>query len=184
LPGPKPRRDPIPTHEAPEIRSRTPAPRILLDGLGAWWPALLWAAMMSYASTDTFSSQNTGQVLGPILRQLYPAFTQEQQDVFNFVLRKCAHLAEYFVLYLLVYRGVAGRRMSWRWSWGLGAWCIVAAYSILDEWHQSFVPSRSASPWDSLLDSTGALVAMCTAYLFLRFFRRDPERKPGSAMDK
>jgi VanZ family protein len=138
----------------------------------AWWPAVIWAILISYASTDTFSSQNTGRFMNPLLQWLYPFVTQPQQDAINFFVRKCAHFTEYFVFYLLVLRGLALGRPGWSWSRALGAWCIVAAYSGLDEFHQSFIASRTASPWDSLLDSTGALIAMLTAFLGLRFFWR------------
>jgi VanZ family protein len=150
--------------------------------LYAWWPALLWAAILFYASTDTFSTQNTGHVLGAILRKLYSGISQQQLDAVNFLVRKCAHFAEYFVFYFLVYRGVSDGRLAWRWSWGLTAWFIAAAYSIVDEMHQSFVASRTASPWDSLLDSTGALVGMFVAFLLFHFFLRNPEKKHSSVV--
>jgi VanZ family protein len=126
--------------------------------------------MIFYTSTDAFSSQNTSRFFGPILQWLNPAITQDQLDGVNFFIRKCAHFTEYFIFYLLVYRGVSGGRPGWRWSRGLFAWFLVAAYSVLDEIHQSFVVSRTASPWDSLLDSTGAFVGMLGAFLLLRFF--------------
>jgi VanZ family protein len=49
---------------------------------------------------------------------------------------------------------------------------IAAVYSGLDEFHQVFVPSRGPSPWDSLLDSTGALVALLTLFFLYRRFQR------------
>ena len=52
------------------------------------------------------------------------------------------------------------------------AWFNAAAYSALDEIHQSFVASRTASALDSLLDSTGALVALVVLFLFYRLFLR------------
>ena len=133
-----------------------------------WWPAVVWGALIFYASTDTFSSQNTGRFLGPILQWLYPGITQDQQHAVNFFVRKCAHFTEYAIFYLLVLHGVAGGRAGWSWSRALGAWCIVAAYSGLDEFHQSFVASRTASALDSVLDSAGAFVAMVGAYLAVR----------------
>jgi len=33
-------------------------------------------------------------------------------------------------------------------------------YALLDEYHQSFVPSRTASVYDSLIDATGGMVAL------------------------
>jgi VanZ family protein len=74
---------------------------------------------------------------------------------------------------LLLYRGVRGARRGWRWSWGLTALFIAASYSILDEIHQAFVASRTASPYDSLLDSVGAFVAFAVLCIWFRFHTTD-----------
>jgi VanZ family protein len=66
---------------------------------------------------------------------------------------------------------VAARR---RFSWAAASLFIAAGYSALDETHQSFVASRTASVWDSLLDSTGAFVALLVVYLFFRLYRSAP----------
>jgi len=137
----------------------------------AWWPSILWAAVIFSMSSDTFSAAHTGSILEPVLRWLFPAVTQEQVDAIHFFVRKSAHFVEYFVFFLLVYRGVRGASLGWRWSWGLAALFIAACYSVLDEIHQAFVVSRTASPYDSLLDSTGALVGFVALWLWFRFLR-------------
>jgi VanZ family protein len=138
----------------------------------AWWPALLWAGLIFYGSTDAFSPEHTGTFLARILRWAELGIAEDHLHAINFLVRKSAHVAEYFVVCLLVYRGISGARPSWRWSWACAALLITAGYSVLDEFHQSFVPSRVASPWDSLLDCTGALVALMVIFLLLRFFPR------------
>jgi VanZ family protein len=45
---------------------------------------------------------------------------------------------------------------------------IASSYSALDEIHQAFVASRQASPYDSLIDSIGALVAIIALWTFFR----------------
>jgi VanZ family protein len=142
---------------------------------------VLWAAIIFSASTDAFSSQNTGRFIGPTIRWLYPAIAQAQLDFINIFVRKCAHFAEYGVFYPLVLRGLARGRTGWLWSRGLGAWLIVVAYSALDEFHQSFVASRTPSPWDSLLDSTGAFVAMLVVFLVSVSSRRRSARTAPEA---
>jgi VanZ family protein len=154
----------------PELATRRRSVSFGVFGrLHDWWPAVIWAAIMFWASTDAYSSQNTGRILAPVLRWVYSGITQEQLDLVNAVLRKGAHLAEYFVLYLLVYRGLSGARARWRLSWALGALFISMAYSVLDEIHQSFVASRIASLWDALLDTTGALAALLLIMILFRF---------------
>jgi VanZ family protein len=140
--------------------------------LRAWWPALLWAGVIFVMSTDRFSAEHTGSFLEPIFRWLFPSLTADQFDLIHFCIRKSAHFTEYFVFCVLLYRAVRGSHEGWRWSWGLTALAIAAVYSALDEIHQAFVASRHASPYDSLLDSTGAFVA--TAALWLWFRGRKP----------
>jgi VanZ family protein len=146
------------------------------EPIRAWWPALLWAGLITFASTDTFSSVNTGFVLELVVRWFDPTISSRHLDAIHLFVRKSAHFAEYFIFYVLVYRGIRGRRSGWRWSWGWCAWVIAAAYSVLDEFHQSFVASRTPSAWDSLLDSAGALAALLCVLIWLRFIRLEPAR--------
>jgi len=134
----------------------------------AWWPALLWAGLIFSLSTDTFSTHNTGTVLYPIVHWFWPSIAYDQFDAIHYFIRKSAHFSEYFIFCLLLFRGVRGRRSGWRWTWAVAALSIAAGYSALDEIHQAFVASRTASPWDSLLDSTGAFVASAAMWIWFR----------------
>lgn len=169
----EPWRNPRPAPPLDELRARIAPQSMIPSWLRAWWPALLWSGVIYFASTDTFSSGHTGYILGPLLHWLFPSITEAQFDLIHHITRKSAHLTEYFVFYLLLFRGMRGERRGWYWSWAFGAWFIAAVYSALDEIHQSFVGSRTASPWDSLLDSAGAFLALIVVFLFYRVFRRN-----------
>ena len=169
----QPWRNPRPAPHLPEIQPRLT--KMLLQGwLLAWWPALLWAAVIFSMSTDTFSSDHTATVIAPIFRWLMPSMTDVQFNILHHFIRKTAHFAEYFVFGLLVYRGVRGAGKGWRWTWGLAALSVAAGYSALDEVHQAFVISRTASPYDSLLDSFGAFVAVAALWVWFRFSPSQP----------
>jgi len=148
-----------------EGRIQTPSH---LRWLMAWLPALCWAAVIFSLSTDAFSADHTGRVLRPILFWLMPHLTEQAFETIHFFVRKTAHFTEYFIFCLLLYRGIRGGQRGWRWSWALGALFIAAGYSALDEIHQAFVASRTASPYDSLLDSIGAAFAVVTLVLWFR----------------
>jgi VanZ family protein len=107
-------------------------------------------------------------VIERILHWIDPSMTSAQFEIIHHLIRKSAHFTEYFVFSLLLYRGVRGTRAGWRWSWGVAAVFMAAGYSALDEIHQAFVASRHASPYDSLIDSTGAFCAVLFVWLWFR----------------
>jgi VanZ family protein len=167
-------RNPRPAPNLDEIGRRVPRKFFAPDWLRAWWPAIVWACIIFTASTDAFSADHTGSFFYRILRALDPSISEAQLHLIHLFIRKSAHFTEYFIFYLVLFRGIRSTHSGWRWTWAWTAWFIAAAYSALDEIHQSFVASRTASPWDSLLDSTGALVAFLAVFLFYRLLRHRP----------
>jgi VanZ family protein len=162
-----------------------PARRILLRLL-AWLPAMLWAGLISYASTDTFSEAHTSQIILPILRWLMPHASAATLECAHMFIRKGAHFTEYFIFSVLLLRAVRGDRRGWQLRWALAALALAAGYSVLDEFHQSFVPTRTASPWDSLLDTAGAATAQVAMWFRARFHaartgRADKRLAPATA---
>ena len=63
---------------------------------------------------------------------------------------KPAHAAEYALLGYFLARGLGGRRAA------LLGFFLAVGYSVLDEFHQSFVPGRDPSGLDLLADAFGA----------------------------
>ncbi len=173
----QPWRNPRPTPQLREVQ-----PRIrqlpLIVSLRAWLPAFIWATFIFSMSTDSFSSEHTGSIIEPILHWIYPAITAEQFALIHHLIRKTAHLTEYFIFGILVFRGVRRGRPGWRWSWALLALLIAAIYAAFDEFHQTFVPSRTASPYDSMIDTLGASAAIL--FLFLWFRWRAGRLQPAS----
>jgi VanZ family protein len=178
----EPWRNPRPAPELEELRSRVPAKSMIPDWIRAWWPAIAWAILISILSTDSFSAQNTGTILERIFQLLGVHISYPQFLLVHHFVRKSAHFSEYFIFYVTLYRGIRGSRNGWHWSWAISAWVIAAVYSALDEIHQSFVASRTASPWDSLLDSTGAFVAMLTLFVIYWVMRKTDSGTPPNAL--
>jgi len=139
--------------------------------LKQWLPSILWAIVISLASTDVFSSSHTSPVFFSLLHWLFPSASPEALEHMHFFIRKSAHFSEYFVFSVILLRSLRGEERGWRLRWAIWAVTIAAGYSALDEFHQSFVPSRTASPWDSLLDTTGAAAAQVVLGLWA-FIRR------------
>jgi len=127
--------------------------------LKLWLPAVAWAGVISILSTDVFSSDHTSRFIVPVLHWLFPAASADTLEFLHMLVRKSAHLTEYFILSILLVRALRAGERGWSLRWALWAVAIAAGYSALDEFHQSFVASRTASPWDSLIDTVGASVA-------------------------
>ncbi|MDP9147010.1 MAG: VanZ family protein [Acidobacteriota bacterium] len=164
---PQPWRNARPAPQLSQMEGRLQPPHAL-KLLWAWLPALCWAAVIFSLSTDSFSAEHTGRILRPILFWLIPSLTEAGFAQLHFLVRKTAHFTEYFVFCLLLYRGIRGGERGWRWSWGVAALAIAAGYSALDEIHQAFVASRTASPYDSMLDTVGAAFAILVLWLWFR----------------
>jgi VanZ family protein len=167
----EPWRNPRPAPGLPEAQPRL-ASSLIPAWLRTWWPALLWAGFIFSMSTDAFSQDHTSQFIEPFLRWLLPHFTRHQIIHIHHIIRKCAHFTEYFIFCVLLFRAIRGVRIGWHWTWGITALIIAAGYACLDEIHQAFVASRTATPWDSLLDSIGAFFAYLV--LFTYFHLRKP----------
>jgi VanZ family protein len=95
----------------------------------------------------------------------------------DWILKKLAHLAEYAILTLLVWRAVSGGtgERTKRWvPWVIPAICI--AYAASDEYHQSFVPGRRSSAGDVLIDTFGILLALGGMSALLWWRAKHPSR--------
>ena len=73
---------------------------------------------------------------------------------------KDLHALLYAGLSVLLTRALSGgRRAGITVAVALGAIVASAAYGVIDEFHQAFVPMRQADAWDVVADTTGATVA-------------------------
>jgi VanZ family protein len=149
--------------------------------LRPWLPAIAWAILIFWASTDTFSATHTSRIILPALHWLFPHASAATIDRLHFLIRKSAHFTEYFMFSYLLLRGVRGEHRGWQLRWAIAALAMAAGYSALDEFHQSFVASRTASPWDSLLDTAGAATAQVFLWLWFRFRGRHSNDAHDSA---
>jgi len=133
-----------------------------------WLLVLVWAAVMFNFSTDSFSAEHTSRFIVPILQWLLPHASADTIDALHEVVRKCAHVFEYCVLSVLLFRAVRARATGWTLRWASTALLLTALFAASDEFHQTFVPSRGASVWDVLLDTTAAATAQLVIWLWAR----------------
>src|SRR5258708_11391439 len=144
-----------PINKAPFVSSDTTHHR-----LSRYGPLVVWAALIFIGSSSVLSGSNTAVVLRPVL-WLFPHASEATLATIHFIVRKAGHLTEYAILALLAaraFRTSSHELLRNRWFWI--SLLFVVAYSLSDEFHQSFVPSRTASIYDSMIDSVGGLTAL------------------------
>jgi VanZ family protein len=148
-----------------------------------WLPLLIWLVVIFLGSTSVMSAEHTSRYIVPFLLWLKPGMSPTAIWTILVVVRKCAHVSEYAVLALLLWRALRSvRALQPKTLAVFGAvlgGCTLFAAS--DEFHQMFVNSRTPSVRDVFLDVAGALVGLLIAVTFARRdknkFRRTTENR-------
>jgi VanZ family protein len=141
------------------------------DLLKTWIAACLWLGLIVAESTTFASAANTGHILYPLLHLLF-GVTKAHFPTWHFFIRKSGHFIGYFTLSLLLFRSwratfpIAG--VNWTIKWASISFFMTALVASLDEWHQTFLPGRTGTIHDVVLDSTAALIVQITLFVILR----------------
>lgn len=128
--------------------------------LSRYGPLVLWATLIFIGSSSVLSASNTSVFVRSVL-WVFPQTSEATLGFLHFLLRKAGHLTEYAILALLAvraFRTSSRELLRNRWFWA--SLLLVVVYSLSDEFHQSFVPSRTGSIYDSMIDSVGGLTAL------------------------
>lgn len=114
--------------------------------ISSWAPPLLWAIVIFL-----FSSLS-----------IHPATQIYWQD---FLIKKTAHVVEYGILAILLYRALRREGVSQA-NAGLIAILVAIVYGASDEFHQGFTPGREPRVRDVAFDTIGAIggVYLCKKY--------------------
>jgi VanZ family protein len=123
-----------------------------------WLPVCAWASLIFFFSTDHFSSANTAQLFGFLSSWLFPELPTEDIGPVHGLVRKLGHWTEYFVLAVLLLRALhkeTGKK--WELRHAVLTLLFIFVYALSDELHQVFVPSRTASFGDVMIDVLGGI---------------------------
>ena len=135
-----------------------------------WLPLLIWLGVIFFGSTSVMSAEHTSRYIVPFLLWLNPGMSPKAIWTILVVVRKCAHVIEYTVLALLLWRAL--RSVPTLHAKSLMVFGAVlmgcALFAASDEFHQTFVKSRTPSVRDALLDVGGALVGLLIGASFAR----------------
>ena len=131
-------------------------------------PAIVWMTIVFLGSTDILSAEHTSRFLVPFLRWFDPQISLAALAQIQFAIRKLGHLTEYAILAMLFWRALrSGTRLQMKMSVLFFVAALVCAiFAASDEFHQSFVPSRTSSPADAMIDICGALTGLAIGLLF------------------
>jgi VanZ family protein len=140
-----------------------------------WLPLLIWGSVIFVGSTNLMSAEHTSRFVVPFLLWLKPGMSPQTIWVILVAVRKCAHVIEYAVLALLLWRALRNTPI-------LGAKMLVvfgavmlgcALFAASDEFHQTFIKSRTPSVRDVLLDIAGAILGLLVG---ISVARHDPKK--------
>ena len=118
---------------------------------------MLWMALISVGSTDVLAADETSRFILPFLRWLLPSAAPATLDILHGAIRKLGHVSEFAVLAVLWYRSLAWAGQVRRRKAALVAFALSLAFAGVDELHQAFVATRTASALDVGWDGLGAL---------------------------
>jgi VanZ family protein len=141
--------------------------------LKAWIAAVLWLIVIAIESTTYLSAHNTSRILYPILHFIF-GVDHSRFDIWHFYIRKSGHVIGYAMLCLLLFRAwketlPAPGNPKWTMRWATIAILGTALVACLDEWHQSFLPSRTGIWQDAVLDTVAGMAAQIILLLCQRW---------------
>lgn len=147
--------------------------------LNNWLPVILWAGLIYFFSTEQFSYGRTESWFGALLNWLYPGIPADFEDSIHQLARKLGHWSEYFVFALLLLRAMRrGKVDAWEWRRAASTLILIFLYAVIDEWHQSFIPSRGPSLSDVVLDFFGGLCGVLWFYTRQKCRAQYPRETP------
>ncbi len=130
----------------------------------------------------TYSSQNGEQVDNKATTiietitendQTYQEKTEEEKVLVNndyeFYISKTVHVLEYGALCFFLF--LAFIMIKKRWLNYLFAFLVTVIFAISDEYHQTFIPDRSARPQDIVIDAMAAIICILSLELIYTIYR-------------
>lgn len=145
-------------------------------------PVAVWAGVVLYLSTNIGSGNHTAGILRSILAWFHPDLGLATLTDINYGTRKTAHVIQFVIYALLIWRGLSlspaletsSRRLA---GWAIGSAALLA---VTSEGIQLFSPLRTALFTDVILDVSGAVIGVLTVLIFRKLFCKRASI-PGSA---
>lgn len=115
-------------------------------------------------SNSIKNSEESHASSGVIVQLVEPVFENTMEpDTVSFIVRKCAHIAEFFALGFLVLSATSEMKKKHMQFIGFGFFYVLLV-AVTDEYIQSF-SDRTSSVSDVLIDFAGAMLGFCGCIL-------------------
>ena len=145
------------------------SPRGFKFWMNAWLPVAVGIGVILMESTVWFGSNHTSGPLRWLWETLFGPVTNARWGGIHHLIRKSGHFFGYGAI------GLAWLRAWWmtlpRSSFLPDAFLALLGTALVascDEWHQCFLPNRTGTPWDVLLDCCGAIALQSVVYIYMR----------------
>jgi VanZ family protein len=145
-----------------------------------WLPVLVGIGIIAIESQEFMGADYTTGPLRWLYETLLGHVSDANWDTIHHYIRKTGH----FVGYGLI--GLAWLRAWWftlpRSRFFHDALLALVGTTLVascDEWHQTYLANRTGTPWDVLLDCTGAITLQLIVYVLMRTFK--PKRLARAA---
>ena len=154
----------------------------------SWLLVILWMVLIFFFSGQNaaISGQISSSTTAKIISQIYPGFDSlsldEQAEIIDtaeHIVRKIAHLTEYFILSALLVLALLFNDFL-PINRAILAVLISLIYAATDEIHQLFVSGRACRLSDILIDTLGAAIFAATYLIMVKFIRKIKRKKPSA----
>jgi VanZ family protein len=137
--------------------------------VNAWLPVALGICVIALESTEFMGADHTSGPLRRLFEAIFGHFSNKNWDLIHHLVRKTGHFIGYGLIGLAWLRAwwMTLPRAGYTQSALLGL-LGTALVASADEYHQTFLPNRTGTPWDVLLDCCGAIVWLSMVYVFMR----------------
>lgn len=123
-----------------------------------WWLLVSWMIFIFFMSNTVGNeSSNQSELVVKLLSYLGIDLTSTFGELATLIVRKGAHFAEYFILFLFL--NSLNKQYNDKGYSKITLIFIVFLYALSDEVHQYFVPGRAARLTDVMIDTFGGLFA-------------------------
>ncbi len=147
--------------------------------LKAWIAAILWLIVIAIESTALLSASNTSRILYPLLHFLFGLDWEQLRSLalLHSKDRTCGRLwhAEHPAFPRVARHSARHVDAKWTLRWATIAILGTALVASLDEWHQSFIPSRTGRWQDVVLDTCAGFAAQLIIFLWWMWRRKNED---------